>query len=235
MDAVVCERLKAVVLSSSLLMSGGDSAPGCGPLGAGPELPAHRPLAIVCVAEGWGQAAGLWERISGPGLASSRQKLLIKDIPGMTEPSMQDAPPPQPARPAHAAAAAGASLVTESLSPTRRGAETHGGQASRRPWADGLGGMWGARHCSWGPQGPGGTSLWNYSLSCLLRAPRRAPPWSRPGTDSPWCTPPGPGAFLPRPGWRGAPWTPGGPPCPHLLTRQSLSPPPGQSGRSLSL
>lgn len=70
-DAVVCERLKAVVLSSSLLVSGGDSAPGCGPQGTGPELPAHRPLAIVCVAEGWGQAAGLWERISGPGLASS--------------------------------------------------------------------------------------------------------------------------------------------------------------------
>lgn len=58
MDAVVFERLKAMVLSPTLLVSGGDSAPGCGPQGLHPELPAHRPLAIVCVAQGWGQAAG---------------------------------------------------------------------------------------------------------------------------------------------------------------------------------
>lgn len=67
--------------------SSGDSAPGCGPPGpspaARPPSPGHCVLGPG-VAQGWGPALGLWERIRGP-LASPRCKLLIKGIPGMTE------------------------------------------------------------------------------------------------------------------------------------------------------
>lgn len=68
---------------------------------------ATRPLAaaIVCWASGVAGAGGrrpgaggLWERIRGPGLAAPLHKLLIKDIPGMTEPCVRaGAPRPPPA------------------------------------------------------------------------------------------------------------------------------------------
>lgn len=61
MDAVVFERLKAVVLSPTLLVSEVTVPPDVGLKACArsrPPPPAPCPLAIVCVAQGWGQAAG---------------------------------------------------------------------------------------------------------------------------------------------------------------------------------
>lgn len=90
-------------------MSGGDNAPGCGPPAL--VLGAARPpaVAIVSSAEVWlragaGRAGGLWERIRGQGLASPLHKLLIKDIPGLTEPCARRRPAQRAGHTPHAAA-----------------------------------------------------------------------------------------------------------------------------------
>lgn len=60
MDAVVFERLKAVVLSPTLLVSEVTVPPDVGLKACARSRPppAPCPLAIVCMAQGWGQAAG---------------------------------------------------------------------------------------------------------------------------------------------------------------------------------
>lgn len=50
-----CGVLFPILLESD---GGGDRAPGCGPPGPSLELPAHRPLAIVCRALVWLRAGG---------------------------------------------------------------------------------------------------------------------------------------------------------------------------------
>lgn len=100
MDAVVFERLKAVVLSPTLLVSEVTVPPDAGLKACArsrPTPPPRVPWLLSAWLRAGGRPPGLWERISGPGLASPWQKLLIKDIPGMTEPSVQDAPHRSPA------------------------------------------------------------------------------------------------------------------------------------------
>lgn len=93
------------------------------------------------VAQGWGPALGLWERIRGPSLASPRCKLLIKGIPGMTEPCVLRG---RPACGMHPHAAQPSPLLGLALWCDHQTREAPG---------LGLRGVWGAWPCSRAPRG----------------------------------------------------------------------------------
>lgn len=107
------------------------------------------------VAQGWGPALGLWERIRGPALLPLSVNL-IKDIPGMTEPCVLRG---CPACGMHPHAAEQSPLL---------------GWMVCRMGSEGCGGAW---PCS-RPQGPHGCDL---SWSCLLWGP--TPPLHGPSKE----------------------------------------------------